>query len=222
MTVSALSAAPPRLAAFAQGGTLPGNVVREEGAAESRMKAMQMTARTVSANNDFLGKRVSFFIGTVEHYRASSSASPGGASDCVQPGLGLGEAVAHGLNERLDADGFVEDAGEFVRIEIRGHVAGDENHRDVLHRSVRVEAALDGAAVEARHHEVEDDRVDGAAFDVLQRLYAVFGSHHRVSLERQHFLVQLAERGIVIDDQDSGGATVCGGHDRSLDKSAWR
>src|SRR3954471_583863 len=59
-TASAALAALWRLAAFAQDGTLPDNVVREGGAAASRMNAMQMSTRRVRTSVRILGKWNSF------------------------------------------------------------------------------------------------------------------------------------------------------------------
>jgi len=68
----------------------------------------------------------------------------------------------------------------------------------------------------------EDDGIDGSVFDVLQRFDAVCDGNHRIPLERQHLLVQSAERGIIVDDQDSRRQTTGWGHGRSVDKSAGR
>src|SRR2546423_422766 len=86
-TVSPPLAAELRFAAFAHEGMLPGNVVREGGAAESLMNAMQMTARTVNVNTRVRATWVSFGGVGATLFRVGGRFSTGNGQSVCRPGV---------------------------------------------------------------------------------------------------------------------------------------
>src|ERR1043165_183439 len=114
--------------------------------------------------------------------------------------LGFLQAITDGLHKCFEADGLGEDAGEVGGIDIRVHVAGDEDDGHLAHHVVRLKAPLDRAAIEARQHQIEDYGIDGLPFDTTERVNTVFRGDYPITLERQHTLVQLAKRVIVLDN----------------------
>jgi hypothetical protein len=76
----------------------------------------------------------------------------------------------------------------------------------------RAQAAADGQAVLAGHHQVQHDQVDGLAQqDAVERL-AVFGNHDLEAFLRQVAAQQVADACIVIHHQDLVGTVVRRGH----------
>jgi hypothetical protein len=85
--------------------------------------------------------------------------------------------------------------------------AGSEyQHRRLVARGAKLPADLE--PVDARHQHVEDDRVDSVPVILhpLERLGAVFGGLHLVVLDLQCPLECLAQRLLVIDNEDSHGS----------------
>ncbi|MDG3005879.1 hypothetical protein PZE19_19000 [Paludisphaera sp. Pla2] len=104
----------------------------------------------------------------------------------------LGHVVVGAEVERLD-DVLATTLG-------RGH-----DHRQVGCASRLPEDGQDLQAVQVRHHDVQEDQIEGTSRDQVERPSAVLGRRHVVALPleppREHVAVQL----VVVDDQERAG-----------------
>ncbi len=78
-------------------------------------------------------------------------------------------------------------------------------HEDRRAVAARAQAAADLEAVEVRHQDVEDDRVELAVREPLQRVEPVGGRRDAVPVELERGLDRLADVGVVVDDEEPAG-----------------
>ena len=134
--------------------------------------------------------------GAVEHEVAEGERRPAGvdaAQQRAQPRVELAQ------RERLDE--VVVGAGvEAVDAVVDRVARGEHQHRRAVARGAQPPADLE--AVDARHHDVEHDRVDDALGERVERLLAVLGELHVVALERERALQRGAHARLVVDHQD--------------------
>ena len=138
-----------------------------------------------------------------------------------------GEAVIAGLEILLERDvlgyeappldGVAQHDEHFVVLERLGNVverAALHRRNRVLHRGVRgdhdhrqlfvllPQLLEHGQSVHARHHHVDDDRIEGQGAGEFQTLGAARRQAHVVPLTRQERLENLPHDLLVIDDED--------------------
>ncbi len=105
---------------------------------------------------------------------------------------------------RLERLGEVVDAagGERAHLLERLVERGQEDHRHVAGRFVRLEPLAHGEAVEVRHHHVEQHEVRRVGAGALEALGARAGGDHVETVDREQVDEQLDVRRRVVDDQD--------------------
>ena len=72
----------------------------------------------------------------------------------------------------------------------------------------RAQAAADRQPVLARQHQVQHDQVDVSRVSTRFSALAVFGQQHFEALLREVAAQQVADAGVVVDDDDAVGAGV--------------
>ena len=134
--------------------------------------------------------------GAVEHEVGEGERRPAGV-DAPQQRAQAGVELAQ--RERLDE--VVVGAGvEAVDAVVDRVARGEHEHRGAVAGGAQPAADLE--AVDARHHDVEHDRVDGALGERVERLLAVLGEVHVVAFERQRALQRGAHARFVVDHED--------------------
>jgi hypothetical protein len=79
----------------------------------------------------------------------------------------------------------------------------DHDHRDVAQPGIVLEAPQDLKAAHLRHHDVEEDQIDGLAAQAIKGVAAVDRGHALVVEELQLLREDVAVERLVVDDQDS-------------------
>ena len=136
------------------------------------------------------------------------------------PRLELGRLLLDGIVQRLDPQDRAHPRDERRMVDRLGDVlvaAGIEPGHDVVGIGLRrdqddrherqagigLELPADLNAVPARHHDVEQDQIGRLRARGDQRLVAVPGRDHLVTLPRQTGLENLEVRRVVVDDQNA-------------------
>ena len=129
-------------------------------------------------------------------------------------GLHAPQDGADARHELLDAERLghvvVAAQGEAAHL-VLGRVARREKeHREA--RAAVAQAARHFEAVDARHHDVEDDQVRGERLHGVERLAAAVRHLHREVLVAQRHGDEIGDALLVVDDQDAGRRLGCGDH----------
>ena len=98
----------------------------------------------------------------------------------------------------------MQQAGKLVLVQVARVVAGDDDDGDVAGADVGAELLLNVTAGHVQQREIENDDVRRVLFDPVERVPAVF---HRDDLEArvpENRFIELAQRRIIFDDENSG------------------
>ena len=128
----------------------------------------------------------------------------------VGVGRGATQQRAHAgvqLIERERLDEVVVGTGVEARDAVADRVAGGQ-HQDRRAVAPLAHPPADGQAVEAWHRDVEHDRVEVSARELVQRFSAVCGAFHVIALDDERAPQRAGECWVVVHDQELVGSPL--------------
>lgn len=115
------------------------------------------------------------------------------------------QGVLDDSRERFGRDRFPQKEAELVWFQIARIGASHDNDRNFTCVGIRAQFPVHIMPPDRREHEIENNDIRPIAFEMPERAKAVGDGDRAVSGRSQRLAIHLASRGVVFDDENSGG-----------------